>query len=101
MARSAGRIGMGIVVGGLLAMGATVVQRELLRRAGTRLIDWEGVRQIARRRRGPRGGAVFVWGARAAVRPRGGGAGGPGAAQRRGAAPRGFLPPRPAAQGAD
>jgi coenzyme F420 biosynthesis associated uncharacterized protein len=41
---------MGIVVGGLLAMGATVVQRELLRRAGTRLIDWEAVRQIARRR---------------------------------------------------
>jgi coenzyme F420 biosynthesis associated uncharacterized protein len=43
---------MGIVVGGLLAMGATVVQRELLRRAGSRLIDWEAVRQIARRRLG-------------------------------------------------
>ena len=43
---------MGIVVGGLLAMGATVVQRELMRRAGTRLIDWESVRQIARRRLG-------------------------------------------------
>src|SRR3972149_3819994 len=53
MPRSAGRLGMGIVVGGLLAMGATVVQRELLRRAGSRLMDWEAVRLIARRRRGP------------------------------------------------
>jgi coenzyme F420 biosynthesis associated uncharacterized protein len=52
MPRSAGRLGMGIVVGGLLAMGATVVQRELVRRAGTRLIDWESVRQIAIRRLG-------------------------------------------------
>ena len=43
---------MGIVVGGLLAMGATVAQRELMRRAGTRLIDWEAVRAIARRRLG-------------------------------------------------
>jgi coenzyme F420 biosynthesis associated uncharacterized protein len=43
---------MGIVVGGLLAMGATVAQRELVRRAGTRLIDWEAVRGIARRRLG-------------------------------------------------
>ncbi len=43
---------MGVVVGGLLAMGATVAQRELLRRAGTRLIDWEAVRDIARRRLG-------------------------------------------------
>ncbi len=33
-------------------MGATVAQRELVRRAGTRLIDWEAVRQIARRRLG-------------------------------------------------
>jgi hypothetical protein len=41
---------MGVVVGGLLAMGATIAQRELIRRAGTRLIDWEAVRQIARRR---------------------------------------------------
>lgn len=41
---------MGIVVGGLLAMGATVVQRELMRHAGTRLVDWEAVRRIARRR---------------------------------------------------
>jgi len=44
---------MGIVVGGLLAMGATVAQRELMRRAGTRLIDWDAVRAIARRRLGP------------------------------------------------
>jgi coenzyme F420 biosynthesis associated uncharacterized protein len=43
---------MGILVGGLLAMGATVAQRELMRRAGTRLIDWEAVRAIARRRLG-------------------------------------------------
>ncbi|MEX1072640.1 MAG: zinc-dependent metalloprotease [Chloroflexota bacterium] len=53
MSRSATRLGMGIIVGGLLGMGATVVQRELLRRAGTHLIDWEAVRQIARRRLGP------------------------------------------------
>jgi coenzyme F420 biosynthesis associated uncharacterized protein len=52
MTRSASRLGMGIVVGGLLAMGATVAQRELMRRAGTRLIDWEAVRAIARRRLG-------------------------------------------------
>lgn len=43
---------MGILVGGLFAVGAAVAQRELVRRAGTRLIDWEGVRQIARRRLG-------------------------------------------------
>jgi coenzyme F420 biosynthesis associated uncharacterized protein len=52
MTRSAGRLGMGILVGGLLAMGATVAQREIMRRAGTRLIDWEAVRGIARRRLG-------------------------------------------------
>jgi coenzyme F420 biosynthesis associated uncharacterized protein len=46
---------MGLVVGGLLAMGASVAQRELLRRAGTRLIDWDGVRDIARRRLGRAG----------------------------------------------
>jgi len=55
MTRSAGRIGLGIVVGGLLAMGATVAQRELVRRAGTRLIDWSAVRDIARRRLGALG----------------------------------------------
>ena len=49
---------MGIVVGGLLAMGATVVQRELMRQAGTRLIDWEAVRRIARRRLGATGATL-------------------------------------------
>ena len=52
MTRNASRLGMGIVVGGLLAMGDTVAQREILRRAGTRLVDWETVRSIARRRLG-------------------------------------------------
>lgn len=52
MTRTSSRIGLGIVVGGLVAMGATVAQRELVRRAGTRLIDWEAVREIARRRLG-------------------------------------------------
>jgi coenzyme F420 biosynthesis associated uncharacterized protein len=52
MTRSAGRLGMGIIVGGLLAMGATVAQREIMRRAGTRLVDWDAVRAIARRRLG-------------------------------------------------
>lgn len=52
MARNMGRLGAGIVVGGLMAVGATVAQRELMRRAGTRLIDWDEVRRIARRRLG-------------------------------------------------
>jgi coenzyme F420 biosynthesis associated uncharacterized protein len=52
MGRHTARLGAGIVVGGLLAIGATVAQREIMRRAGTRLIDWEAVRQIARRRLG-------------------------------------------------
>ncbi|HEY7464623.1 MAG TPA: zinc-dependent metalloprotease [Candidatus Limnocylindria bacterium] len=52
MTRSASRLGMGILVGGLLAMGATVAQREIMRRAGSRLIDWNAVRGIARRRLG-------------------------------------------------
>jgi coenzyme F420 biosynthesis associated uncharacterized protein len=52
MTRTAGRVGMGILVGGLLAMGATVAQREIMRRAGTRLVDWEAIRGIARRRLG-------------------------------------------------
>jgi coenzyme F420 biosynthesis associated uncharacterized protein len=51
--RNTGRIGVGILIGSLVAMGATVAQRELMRRAGTRLIDWETVRNIARRRLGP------------------------------------------------
>lgn len=52
MARNMGRLGAGILVGGLMAMGATVAQREIMRRAGTRLLDWEEVRRIARRRLG-------------------------------------------------
>jgi len=51
--RNTSRIGAGILIGSLVAMGATVAQRELMRRAGTRLIDWETVRGIARRRLGP------------------------------------------------
>ena len=76
MTRNASRLGMGIVVGGLLAMGATVAQREIMRRAGTRLIDWETVRGIARRRLGADGAPL-----RTEVRDRG----------------RGLLPRRPAA----
>jgi coenzyme F420 biosynthesis associated uncharacterized protein len=60
MTRNSGRIGVGIVVGGLLAMGATVAQRELLRRAGTRLIDWRSVRSIALRRLGTDGAPIPV-----------------------------------------
>jgi coenzyme F420 biosynthesis associated uncharacterized protein len=55
MARNAARVGIGIVVGGLLATVATVAQREIVRRAGTQLIDWEAVRLIARRRLGAQG----------------------------------------------
>jgi coenzyme F420 biosynthesis associated uncharacterized protein len=60
MTRNSGRIGVGIVVGGLLAMGATVAQRELLRRAGTTLIDWRSVRSIALRRLGTDGAPIPV-----------------------------------------
>ena len=52
MARNSARLGAGIVVGGLLAIGASVASREIMRRAGTRLIDWEAVRAIAHRRLG-------------------------------------------------
>ena len=52
MARHTGRLGAGFVVGGLLAFGASVASREIMRRAGTRLIDWETVREIAHRRLG-------------------------------------------------
>ncbi|HET6380505.1 MAG TPA: zinc-dependent metalloprotease [candidate division Zixibacteria bacterium] len=55
MTRNAGRLGAGILIGGLLAMGATVAQREIMRRAGTRLIDWGAVRSIAWRRLGTDG----------------------------------------------
>jgi coenzyme F420 biosynthesis associated uncharacterized protein len=52
MARHVARFGAGVIVGGLLAVGATVAQREIMRRAGTQLIDWEQVRLLARRRLG-------------------------------------------------
>ncbi|MCA1587588.1 MAG: zinc-dependent metalloprotease [Chloroflexi bacterium] len=52
MARHTGRLGAGLVVGGLLALGASVASREIMKRAGTRLIDWETVREIAHRRLG-------------------------------------------------
>ena len=52
MARNSARLGAGIVVGGLLALGASVASREIMRRAGTRLIDWAAVREIAHRRLG-------------------------------------------------
>jgi coenzyme F420 biosynthesis associated uncharacterized protein len=45
-------MGAGILVGGILALGASVASREIMRRAGTRLIDWDAVREIARRRLG-------------------------------------------------
>ncbi len=49
MSRHTARLGAGILVGGLLAFGASVASREIMRRAGTRLIDWEAVREIAHR----------------------------------------------------
>ena len=52
MARNSSQLRAGIVVGGLLALGASVAGREIMRRAGTRMIDWESVRQIAHRRLG-------------------------------------------------
>ena len=52
MARHTTRLGAGILVGGLLAFGASVASREIMRRAGTRLIDWNAVRDIAHRRLG-------------------------------------------------
>jgi coenzyme F420 biosynthesis associated uncharacterized protein len=52
MSRHTARLTAGIVVGGLLALGASVASREIMRRAGTRLIDWEAVREIAHRRLG-------------------------------------------------
>ncbi|MGH2429465.1 MAG: zinc-dependent metalloprotease [Candidatus Limnocylindria bacterium] len=55
MARHTARLGAGILVGSLLAFGASVASREIMRRAGTRLIDWEAVREIARRRLGEAG----------------------------------------------
>jgi coenzyme F420 biosynthesis associated uncharacterized protein len=52
MARNSTQLTAGIVVGGLLAFGASIASREIMRRAGTRLIDWEVVRQVAHRRLG-------------------------------------------------
>jgi coenzyme F420 biosynthesis associated uncharacterized protein len=52
MARNSGQFRAGIVVGGLLALGASVASREIMRRAGDRLLDWEAVRDIAHRRLG-------------------------------------------------
>ena len=52
MARNSSQLRAGILVGGLLAIGASIAGREIMRRAGTRLIDWEAVRQIAHRRLG-------------------------------------------------
>jgi coenzyme F420 biosynthesis associated uncharacterized protein len=52
MSRHTARLSAGIIVGGLLALGASVASREIMRRAGTRLIDWEAVRDIAHRRLG-------------------------------------------------
>ena len=52
MARNSAQLTAGIVVGGLLALGASVASREIIRRSGTRLIDWDVVRQIAHRRLG-------------------------------------------------
>ena len=52
MARNSAQLTAGIVVGGLLAVGASIASREIMRRAGTRLIDWDAVRDIAHRRLG-------------------------------------------------
>jgi coenzyme F420 biosynthesis associated uncharacterized protein len=52
MARHTGRFAGGVLVGGLLALGASVASREIMRRAGTRLLDWAAVREIAHRRLG-------------------------------------------------
>jgi coenzyme F420 biosynthesis associated uncharacterized protein len=58
MAGHTTRLGAGIVVGGLLALGASVASREIMRRAGTRLIDWQAVRRIAQQRLGPAGAPI-------------------------------------------
>ncbi|HVM24994.1 MAG TPA: zinc-dependent metalloprotease [Candidatus Limnocylindrales bacterium] len=58
MSRHTTRVGAGIIVGGLLAFGASVASREIMRRAGTRLIDWDAVREIAHRRLGEAGSPI-------------------------------------------
>lgn len=50
MTRSTSRLTAGILVGGLLAAGAAVAQREIARRARGPLIDWPEVRSLARSR---------------------------------------------------
>ena len=52
MAKHTGRLASGMIVGGLLALCASVASKEIMRRAGTRLIDWAAVRDIAHRRLG-------------------------------------------------
>jgi len=52
MARNSAQLAAGLAVVGLLALGATVASRQIIRRAGTRLIDWDAVRDIAHRRLG-------------------------------------------------
>ena len=52
MARNSAQFRAGILVGGLLAVGASVAGREIMRRAGDRLLDWQAVRDIAHRRLG-------------------------------------------------
>src|SRR5918992_5801702 len=52
MSRHTARLTAGIVVGGLLALGVSVAVRGIMKRAGTRLVDWETVREIAHRRLG-------------------------------------------------
>lgn len=58
MARNSAQLTAGIVVGGLLAVGASIASREIMRRAGTRLIDWDTVRDIAHRRLGEAGAPI-------------------------------------------
>ena len=49
---------MGLIVGTAVAAGATVLQREIIRRAGPQLIDWDTVREVARRRLGASGAPI-------------------------------------------
>lgn len=58
MARHSTQLAAGIAVGGLLALGASVASREIMRRAGTSLIDWDAVRDIAHRRLGEAGAPI-------------------------------------------
>lgn len=53
MSRNPVQLAAGIAVGGLLAIGAGVASRHIMRRVGPELIDWDAVREIAHRRLGP------------------------------------------------